>query len=182
MPDNVEIALDKPVELDATDPLGSYALDGAHAADFHEQFRPTMMQYVARVEFGELRPNVVLQMDQNPLPHLNMTLADFVKANGEVFKGVFGLKGTRQIRAGYDTALQWYSYEMPVPTEDDPNNAIAFQVFQKYAVSGDRLGILTITYPAEGSDPEHIRCLHELLKRFAVARDGGAKPTGHLGA
>jgi hypothetical protein len=166
----VTINLDKPVSLDLTDSLGSYIAGSASVKDFHKLFVPSMMQYVAKVEFGELRPNIVLQFDLNPLPHLNMTLADYVKSNVEVLRGILSLKGERQIRASFDAAVQWFSYDIALPTENDPEHTIAVQAFQKYVVSDDRIGILTITYPTEGSDPEHLRCLHEFLSEFGVAK------------
>jgi hypothetical protein len=138
-----------------------------------------MMVYAAREKFGGFRPNVVLEIGKNPLPDLNVTLADFVKANVSALKGIFRLKETREIRAGFDVAVQWFSHDMTIPTKDDPNNVGAVQQFQKYVVSGDRLGVLTISYPAEGADPEHVRCLHELLSRFAVAPEGGTKAIGY---
>ncbi len=166
---NIEIHLDKPVSLDLTESLGSYIAGSASVKDFHKHFAPAMLQYVARVDFGEFRPNVVIQFDQNPLPHLNMTLADYVKSSVEMMKGFMGLKGERQIRASFDAAVQWYSYDIPYPLPDDPDHTIALQAFQKFVVSDDRIGILTITYPSEGNDPEHLRCLHEFLSEFGVA-------------
>jgi hypothetical protein len=166
----VTINLDKPVSLDLTDSLGSYIAGSVSVKDFHQLFVPSMMQYVAKVNFGELRPNIVLQFDQNPLPHLNMTLADYVKSNVDALRGILTLKGERQIRASFDAAVQWFSYDIAFPTEVDPDHSIAVQAFQKYVVSDDRLGILTVTYPTEGSDPEHLRCLHEFLSEFGVAK------------
>jgi hypothetical protein len=169
--EDITIDLSQPTQLDTANPLASFKIGGILSQDFQKNFTPAMITYIARVEFGEFRPNVILTFEPNPLFHLNMTLADYVTENTKTISGILALKDARQVRSSFNAALQWYSYEMPFPTQENPDNVAQIQAFQKYVVAGEQLATLTITYQTEGTDPDHIHCLHQLLKEFGVAAE-----------
>ncbi len=178
-----EPILQKPIDLRAPVQEGQLMpyLPGGESPfpeEFFQYFEPQLIQFNAKGYSGGFMPTMNFARQPNPLPLLNVTLSEFMEGVHSITGGIFELlgseafqsKGQRQVRSGKDAAVQWYTIDFVAPTPEKPDHKIELIQFQKYVVTGDQMGIMTITYATTQTDPEHISCLHKLLSDFGVRK------------
>lgn len=161
-----KIQLNKP-----TDILGSYNGEIKSvliSKNFSEQYNPAMMLFLSSdTDYMNFRPTVVLQLVENPLIQLNMTLADYMDSAYAMTKEMQDIVGKRQVRVGNNIATQWYRAKLTNIMGIKVDVDIVYTQFQKIVVSDDLMGIITVSY-ADETKPKDIKILQDLLNLFGI--------------
>lgn len=174
--DNVEVVDDSPlgtnIELNKpVDLLGSYngeIKSILSSKSFLENYSPNMMVFASTDdEYLEFRPNVVFHLESNPLISLNITLADYMDSSYSITKEMQSMVGKRHVRIGNSIATQWYKANLSNVMGIKINSETTYTQFQKFVVSDDLMGIVTISYGDETKSKD-IQILQDLLNKFGV--------------
>ncbi len=167
-PLKTEIQLNSPVEL-----LESYnhEIQSMLASEeFSKEFYPSMLLFTSlATDYKETTPTIVIQLLADPLPQLNMTLADYLDSAHAQTADMQNIIGKRQVRVGTTIGTQWYRAKLTNLFGKDVDLDIVYTQFQKVVVSDGRMGIVTITYGDE-TTPKDIKILQDVLKEFGIAK------------
>ncbi len=173
---DVDIVKDSPLGTDIplniqVDLLGSY--NGEinsliSSTDFLKQFNPSMMVFASSDnDYTEFRPNVVIQLENNPLINLNMTLSDYMDSAYSLTQEMQNIVGKRQVRIGSNMATQWFRINLSNLLGNEVKTDITYTQFQKIVITDDLMGIITISYGDE-TKPNDIKILQDFLNKFGI--------------
>lgn len=136
--------------------------------NFTSHFKPNMLLFVSPdPNYNSFRPTVVIQIEKNQLPEINMTLADYMDSVFTETQKLQSIIGKRFIRIGVNSATQWYQSKASKIMGIETNLETTYQQVQKIVLSDELMGIITISYSDETS-PEDQNVLQQLLAEFGV--------------
>jgi len=136
---------------------------------FCERFKPCMLVLASNDEEYEFRPNIVFQVEKNPLVELNITLADYMESGYSIIKDTQEIIGQRHVRSGSLIATQWYRVKMTNFLGLKVDSDVTYVQFQKIVVSDDLMGIITLSYSDE-TKPEDINLMQKILDEFGIKK------------
>ena len=105
-----EFQLNKPVAL--LESYNSEIKSMITSNEFSGKYMPSMIVFTSNDDEYQMKPSIVIQFQENTLPALNMTLADFMDSGHSLTREIQNIVGTRKVRVGSHSALQWYRAEL----------------------------------------------------------------------
>jgi hypothetical protein len=129
-----------------------------------EKLIPKQMMLIYESAESSNQGNVVFIVQDNPLPKLNMTLAEYMEFSHDMINSILPTNA-REVRIGQNNniAIQWYNAILHLP--DKTTREV--QQVQKLLIKDNCLIILQLTMTPKTS-PENKRMFYEICENFGI--------------